>query len=189
MNPTRRRKFLRATLVSFVLLSGACALQSGVVTPEKPAQAEAAQAVSHLSRGKFFLTAGEPDLAMKEFIASMSVDGISVAALTGAGIAARQQGLLTSAQRYFEQARSLDPLSVAANNNLGVVLYMLKEYYPAQNAFKIAYALSSGTSETAARNLNRADATIARIEGLSQTDLAAGQNQTPLGANEFEFDE
>lgn len=189
MKPACRRGFLRAALVAFILLSGACTQLSGGAVAEVSAQAETQQPVSYLSRGKYFLTAREPDLAMKAFLTSMSVDGISVAAMTGAGIAAQQQGLLVSAQRYFEQARNLDPQSVAANNNLGVVLYMRKEYYPAQSAFQTAYALSSGTSEMAERNLNRAEATIARIEGLPETDPAAAQNEALFGTDEFEFTE
>jgi Tfp pilus assembly protein PilF len=189
MKPACRRGFLRAALVAFVLLSGACTQPSGEAAPEVSTQTEPQQPISYLSRGKYLLTAREPDLAMNAFLTSMSVDGISVAALTGAGIAAQQRGLLISAQRYFEQARDLDPNSVAANNNLGVVLYMRKEYYPAQSAFQTAYALSSGTSETAERNLNRAEATIAQIEGLAETDLAIARDGGLFGSGEFEFTE
>ena len=92
MKPACRRGFLRAALVAFVLLSGACTQLSDGAAPEVSAQAEPRQPVSNLSRGKYLLTAREPDLAMKAFLTSMSVDGISVDAMTGAGIAAQQQG-------------------------------------------------------------------------------------------------
>jgi Tfp pilus assembly protein PilF len=156
---------------------------------EGSSQAKPQQPASYLSQGKYYLTAREPDLAMKAFLTSMSIDGISVEAMTGAGIAAQQQGLLVSAQRYFERARGLDPDSVAVHNNLGVVLYMRKEYYPAQEAFQTAYALSSGTSKTAERNLNWADAMIGRIEGLTEVDPANTPNEILLEAGEFGFEE
>jgi Tfp pilus assembly protein PilF len=182
MKPACRRRFLWAAMVALALPGAACTQFPGLTTSGASAKAEP---VSNLSRGKFMLTAGEPELAMKEFLISMSVDGISAEAMTGAGIAAQQQGLLTSAQDYFERARALDPKSVAAHNNLGVVLYMRKEYYPAQEAFQTAFALSSGTSGTAERNLNRVEATIAQIEGLAETYPAVVENEVILDASEF----
>ena len=131
------------------------------------------------------LAAREPDLAMKAFLTSMNAEGISAEAMTGAGIAAQQQGLLTSARRYFEHALELAPDSVIAHNNLGVVLYKLKEYYPARDAFRRAYALSGGRSEMAGRNLNRAEATIARMEKVTKTDPAISHEVVRLGTSEF----
>jgi Flp pilus assembly protein TadD len=135
--------------------------------------------------GNRLLAAREPDLAMKAYLTSMNVEGISAEAMTGAGIAAQQQGLLTSARRYFEQARRLAPDSATVHNNLGVVLYMLKEYYPARNAFRTAYALSGGRSEMAERNLNRAEVTIALLEGAPETDPAISHEVIRLGTSEF----
>ena len=124
-------------------------------------------------------------MAMKAFLTSMNVEGISAEAMTGAGIAAQQQGLLTSARRYFEQARRLAPDSATAHNNLGVVLYMLKEYYPARDAFRTAYALSVGRSEMAERNLNRAEAAIARTKEIQKTNPAISHEVIRLGSSEF----
>ncbi|MFQ5565831.1 MAG: hypothetical protein ACE5EU_05655, partial [Paracoccaceae bacterium] len=122
-----------AVLIASVFLAGACTqpddATGGATVSEAPVR-------SYLSLGKRMLAAREPDLAMKAFLTSMSVEGVSAEAMTGAGIAAQRQGLLTSARRYFEQARTLAPDSIVAHNNLGVVLYMLKEYYPARNAFR-----------------------------------------------------
>jgi Tfp pilus assembly protein PilF len=182
MRPPGRRGFLSTVLIVSGLLVGACArLESA------PASASAGEAPagSYLSLGKHMLAAREPDLAMKAFLTSMSVDGVSAEAMTGAGIAAQQQGLLTSARRYFEQARRLAPDSVTANNNLGVVLYKLKEYYPARNAFRQALALSGGKSEMAERNLNRAEATIAQMEEAAKTDPAISHDVIRLGSSEF----
>ncbi len=189
MRPPGRRGFLSAVLIASGLLVSACAQPEGL--PEGPAagaavrEAPARQTNSYLSLGKRMLAAREPDLAMKAFLTSMSVEGISAEAMTGAGIAAQQRGLLTSARRYFEQARRLAPDSMVAHNNLGVVLYMLKEYYPARNAFRTAYALSGGRSEMAERNLNRAEVTIALLEGVPETDPAISHEVIRLGTSEF----
>jgi Flp pilus assembly protein TadD len=133
------------------------------------------QPASFLSLGNRMLAAHEPDLAMKAFLSSMNAEGISFEAMTGAGIAAKQMGQLKTARRYFEQASKLAPDSVLAHNNLGVVLYIMKEYYPARNEFRSAFALSSGRSEIAERNLNRAEATIARIERIPETGSVISQ--------------
>ena len=189
MMPPGRRGFLPAILIATVLFCGACAELIDAVAPEASAISETPQPASYLSLGNKLLAAREPDLAMKAFLSSMSADGITVDAMTGAGIAAQQQGLLITARRYFEQASQLAPDSVIAHNNLGVVLYMQKDYYPAQGAFQTAFALSSGTSETAERNLNRVEATIARVEGLTEMDPAISPNEILLDANDFKFNE
>jgi len=184
-----RRGFLSAVLIASGLLAGACTRPESMAEGATPGaavrEAPAGQTNSYLSLGRRLLVAGEPDLAMKAFLTSMSAEGISAEAMTGAGIAAQQQGLLTSARRYFEQARELAPESVIAHNNLGVVLYKMKEYYPARNEFRRAYALSSGKSEMAERNLNRAEATIARMEKVTKTDPAISHEVIRLGTSEF----
>jgi Flp pilus assembly protein TadD len=124
-------------------------------------------------------------MAIKAFLRSMTSEGVSAEAMTGAGIAYQQQGLLTVARRHFEQALQLAPNSVIAHNNLGVVLYQLEEYYPARDEFRTAFALSNGTSEMAERNLNRAEATIAAIEMVPETDQAVSHDVIRLGGGEF----
>jgi Flp pilus assembly protein TadD len=182
-----------APAVLFVFTLMACAQQSrapgslseSVANIESPATVEPQATETYLSLGKRLLAAREPDLAMKAFVASMTKEGISAEAMTGAGIAAQQQGLLTSAQRYFIQARELAPNSVITHNNLGVVLYLLEEYYPAREEFRTAYALSSGRNEMAERNLNRVEETIAGIEQVAETNTAISHDVVRLGSSEF----
>jgi Flp pilus assembly protein TadD len=178
-----------AVLIASGLLVGACTqpegLPEGATAGATVRAAPAGQANSYLYIGKRMLVAREPNLAMKAFLTSMSVEGISAEAMTGAGIAAQQLGLLTSARRYFEQARGLAPDSMTAHNNLGVVLYMMKEYYPARDAFRRAFALSGGKSEMAERNLNRVEATIAQMEEVPKTDPAISHEVIRLGTSEF----
>ena len=189
MRPPGRRGVLSAVLIASGLLAGACTRSEGMAEVATAGvavrEAPAGQTNPYLSLGKRMLAAREPALAMKAFLTSMSAEGISAEAMTGAGIAAQRQGLLTSARRYFEQARELNPNSVIAHNNLGVVLYKLQEYYPARNAFRRAYALSNGKSEMAERNLNRAEATIARMEKVPKTDPAISHDVIRLGTSEF----
>ena len=186
MMPSERRGFLSAMLIATGLLCSACAASIDAAAPEVPASSEPLQPASFLSLGNRMLSAREPDLAMKAFLSSMSVDGISAEALTGAGIAAQQQGLLTTARRYFEQAGAFAPESVVAHNNLGVVLYMLKEYYPARDEFRSAFALSNGASEMAERNLNQIEAMIASIEKIPETDPTISQEVIRRENGEFQ---
>ena len=194
MRPPGRRGFLPAVMIASGLLAGACTQPEGMsegmatdaIAGAAVRAAPAGQTSSpYLALGKRMLAAREPSLATKAFFASMNAEGISAEAMTGVGIAAQQQGLLTSARRYFEQARELAPDSVIAHNNLGVVLYKLKEYYPARNAFRRAFALSSGKSEMAEHNLNRVEATIARLEEVPKTDPAITHEVVRLGNGVF----
>jgi len=186
MIPSGRRGRLPPVLIATVLLSGACLEPINSATPETSTIPEPPQSVSYLSQGNRLLAAREPDLAMKAFLNSMSTEGISAEAMTGAGIAAQQQGLLAAARRYFTQASELDPNSVVAHNNLGVVLYMMNEYYPARDEFRSAYAISSGKSAMAERNLNRAEATIARFEKIPETDPTISQEEIRRGNGAFQ---
>jgi len=139
----------------------------------------------YLAMGKRLLASDEPELAYDAFLASIRTEGLTAEALTGAGIASEKQGLLTEARRYFERALTLDPESLAANNNLGVVLFRLKEYYPARDAFRAAFALSSGQNDIAERNLNRVEEVVAQIEEAEKSDPAASYRVVRLGTREF----
>jgi Flp pilus assembly protein TadD len=183
------RGVLPAALLFAGLIVSAC-VQTGPMTQDA-AQAQPSEAVkprpteTYLSLGKRLLAAGEPDLAIRAFQGSMNKEGVSAQAITGAGIAYRQQGLLHEARRYFEKASLIAPKSVIAHNNLGVVLYQLKEYYPARDEFRTAFALSNGTSEMAERNLNRAEATIEALTLVPETDQVFSHDVVRLGGGEF----
>ena len=119
---------------------------------------------SWMQLGRSLLAAGQPEQAEAAFIRSLRVEGMSAAALTGAGVAAQRQGLLTEAKRYFERAKEIDPESVAVHNNLGAAFYGLGELQSARQSFRIAFALSSGASQEAGRNLQMAELAIERAE-------------------------
>ena len=157
-------------------------------TPEAQlaaARSPRSRAVTYLQVGIRLLAANQPELALKAFTASIGADGMSSEALTGAGIASQRLGMLTAARRYFDRARDLAPNSILAQNNLGVVLFLMKEYYPAREAFKVAFALSSGQSEIAERNLNRAEFVVAEIEKAGQPDPEISHRVVRLGTSAF----
>ncbi len=139
------------------------ALPSAEVLPEALPE----QATSWMDVGLRLLDSNQPVEAENAFVRSLRVEGMTAAALTGAGVAAQRQGLLTEAVRYYERAKELEPDSVAAHNNLGAALYGLGELYPARQAFKTAFALSSGASAEAAQNLDMAELAIARAEAAN----------------------
>ena len=139
-----------------------------------------------LTAGKRLLATGENELAQKAFEHSLAAEGPTAEAMTGAGLAAEAQGLLTMAARYFEKARDLAPESVAAHNNLGVVLFRLDEPYQARQAFQAAFALSDGTSTMAMQNLRLSEEVIAEREArLSVADSATNYRVDRRGSSEF----
>jgi cytochrome c-type biogenesis protein CcmH/NrfG len=163
----------------------AAVLRTKVEGLKPPEIATPQRGETYLDLGKRMLAAREPDLAMGAFLTSMTAEGITPEAMTGAGIAAESQGMMTLARRYFEKACELAPNSIMAQNNLGVVLYKLKEYDLARDAFRTAYALSSGKSEMAGSNLNLAEAKVAAMGDADGGDAAATHEVVRLGTSEF----
>ena len=172
---------------------GACASSVAGPIPDAPEKTKAERAIgregdTYLIIGKRLIDAGEYDLAIDAFERSILIEGVSAAAMTGAGIAAEKRGLISMASRYFERARELAPESELANNNLGVVLYRLREYYRARQAFQAAFALSDGRNELALRNLRLTERIIKDIEaGRRYVDPALNMEVRRLGSSEFEL--
>jgi Tfp pilus assembly protein PilF len=178
------------TAVALLALLAGCAGTTGASLPAAP-ETKAERALAQrgddwLTVGKRLLTAREYGLAMKAFERSLRTDGPSAEAMTGAGIAAESQGLLTMAARYFERARDLAPESVVVHNNLGVVLFRLDEVYRARQAFQTAFALSDGRNELALRNLRLTEAIINEAEATrNYLDPAVNFRVERLGSSEF----
>lgn len=124
---------------------------------------EATAEVTNLEIGRRLLAAGQPETALKAFLRSASIDGLSAAAMTGAGVAAEQIGLARDARTYFRAAVELDPNSILARNNYGVALYRAGDYQGARAAFQAAFVLSGGTNAVAAQNLALVDHKIAEL--------------------------
>lgn len=192
MTPAARRGPFCASLIAlgllvFGLFTGAC-----TTTAQPPhAALEPAPEVrpggeqSYLALGTRLLATNEPALAMRAFTASMSAEGMTAEAMTGAGIAARRQGLVTEARRYFERARDLAPDSAIVHNNLGVVLLELEDYHGARAAFRAALDLAGGESPLARENLERTEAAIAGLAPDLAADPAATWEVVRLGTDRF----
>lgn len=183
MRSTRRCVRRWAGLLAVTLLAGACGAQKGMFEREPAPQLRPEPGQSYLSLGKSLLVTDEPALAMRAFTASMSAEGVTPEAMTGAGIAARRQGLLTAARRYLEEARSLAPRSATVHNNLGVVLFELEDYHAARAAFRTAVELSGEENEAARENLARAEAAVTRQ--VPQADEPGAPRVVRLGTDRF----
>jgi len=123
-----------------------------------PGARSAARRLSPLEHGLALLRADQPEAAHAAFVRALRTGVRPAAALTGAGLAAEARGMLGAARRYFEMARDLAPRSDVVHNNLGVVLYRMRDYGSAHRAFRTAFALSSGRNEAAARSMKLAQA-------------------------------
>lgn len=142
---------------------------------------------SYLDQGRILLRRGDYQGAQDAFIRSIRIEGQTVAALSGAGVASEKQGLLSEARRYFELAAATQPNSIMAHNNLGAVLYKLGDYTLAKQAFQAAFALSSGGNEIAARNLAITQQAIRREYGASADQEVNPATLQRLGSGEYKL--
>lgn len=153
------------TIGSLLACLAACGPElpkGGLSALDDPPPELAKPKTSYIDLGRGYLHVGELRLAKMAFIRSIRVEGVSAAALTGAGIAAEKQGLLTEARRHFERALALSPSSEIAHNNLGAVQYRLQDFVGAQRSFQTAFAISSGTNKVAAHNLGLVELALRR---------------------------
>jgi tetratricopeptide (TPR) repeat protein len=180
-----RRHALRTMIAALAALGCAgCAGTAQKVAFDPPAQVRPAPNQTYLELGNRLLGENEPALAMQAFLTSVSVEGMSPQALTGAGVAARQQGLLYTAKRYLEQARDMAPDSAIAQNNLGVVLFLLRDYAGAHTAFRAALKLADEQHNAAIkRNLERAEAALDKLDQQGQVEPVATQQVVRLGSD------
>ena len=133
----------------------------------QPSLPQAPEGTTYLEIGHRLLKARQPELALKSYLRSIRIEGMTSEAMNGAGVAAETLGRLGEARKYFEAAVKLDPNSILARNNYGVTLYRLGEYYKAKTAFEAAFALSDGTDQVAAQNLGLVDLKIQRLEAAA----------------------
>ena len=113
----------------------------GAAVAAPPPSAETA--LTHLALGQRRLEGGRTEEALKSFDRSLALEGISEAALVGAGASHFRLRHLVRSQMFFERAVDLYPGSIPARNNLGVVLYQLGDLVGAQAVFAQAVAMST----------------------------------------------
>lgn len=184
-----RKTFVRSGLFVIALATlGACdpALpRGGLAALDDPPPGLPDPPTTYLALGRGFLQANDLRLAKAAFIRSLRVEGVSAAALTGAGIAAERQGLLREARRYFEKALDRAPSSEIAHNNLGAVQYRMGDFQGAKRSFRAAFAISSGTNKVAAHNLGLAELALKR---KADSEIPLDRNPVPLqreGTSEY----
>jgi len=181
------RPGLRHTLAG---LLGAMTL-AGCVEPGPLANAPPPDEIRPAADGSWhrlglrLLAAREPAQAEKAFFRALTEEGVTAETLTGAGVAAAQQGHLATARRYLESARRLDPENENVNTTLGVVLMGLGDYQAAQEAFQTAFLVSSGQSEIAALNLDLAERALDATGYRTEPDPAVAFELQRLGGTEF----
>lgn len=167
-----------AILFTAGLLSGCLPeFSPGIEVKLPPAETLPEPDGTYLDLGRQLLSEGQPELAEDAFIRSIRVEGLTAAALNGAGVAAERMGLMREAKRHFEGAIRLEPNSIIGHNNLGAVLYRLREYEAARRSFQTAFLLSSGTNLVARQNLGLTELAIARKEA---TEIPIVENPVPL---------
>lgn len=180
---------LRAGLV-WIALAGLCSCNLGTPVGGLDALGDAPSRLpeprtTYLDLGRGYLQINDLRLAKAAFIRSIRIEGMSAAALTGAGIAAERQGLLNEARTYFERALKLAPSSEIAHNNLGAIQYRLGDFLGAKRSFKTAFAISSGKNKVAAHNLGLAELALKR---KSESEIPLVRNPVPLrreGTSEY----
>ncbi|MEM9761143.1 MAG: hypothetical protein AAF968_01305 [Pseudomonadota bacterium] len=158
-----------------------------VPEPAFVAPLERGDGLTWLATGKALLANAQPAEAELAFRRSLALEGVSVEALTGAGIAAKTQGHLSAARVMLLRARDLAPDDVDVNNALGLVLKGLNDYPGAYQAFRAAFIVSSGTSEVAAANLEdaRIRAAHAAIVAPAPDSDAIAFDLSRTGPSEF----
>lgn len=150
---------LRAVLsLAIILAVSACeepvtplsATYEGLPAPQQEIPREP---VSMIEAGNRLLNAGEPELALKAFASALADERVSVDALIGLGYANHKLGRLNQARKMFEIVIELEPEQIMAWNNLGVVRYLMGDIPAATRAFRTAFALSGGKSDSIRHNL------------------------------------
>ena len=184
-HPPRCRRPTVLLMLAALAVAGCAA--AGPTANLRPApKLQPASGETYLALGGRLLSANEPALAMRAFNTSLTVEGMTPEALTGAGISAHRQGLLGVARDYLAHARKLAPDSAIAHNNLGMVLLALRDYHGARTAFRSAMALSENGGDEALRdNLRRAELAIAAQDAGARQDPAATQRVVRLGSDMF----
>ena len=112
--------------------------------------------VDGLLVGHRLMEAGEYELALRAYLRAAAEDGIDADVLAALGSANLRLGRLGQAETLLHRALEADPSSVAALNNLGVVLMEGNRPSEARVAFQQAFALDSGSSDAIRENLRLA---------------------------------
>lgn len=177
----RRCALLPAACCVLALLVTGCvepplkdhALSKALPTPE-----------DHLLQGQQYLKQNDFANAKFHFLTVINQNGPQAEALVGLGMIEETQDHLFEAERLFRRAIAISDTSVSAYNSLGVVLFRQKNYHEAREAFRLAFALSSGENGTAAYNLRLAELAVEQ-SNYEQFGIPVDHQLRRMGSNEY----
>ncbi|MEM8658246.1 MAG: tetratricopeptide repeat protein [Pseudomonadota bacterium] len=116
-----------------------------------------------LTIGHRLMDAGEYEVALKAYYTAGAEMGLNADVLSAIGSANLRLGRLGQAERILRRALDEDDRFVPAWNNLGVVLNAKGEFGEAREAFRVAFALDNGASESIRQNLQALDAKLEEV--------------------------
>ncbi len=109
--------------------------------------------VDGMTVGDRLMEAAEFELALQAYQRAATEVGLNADVLSAIGAANLKLGRLNQAKVFLEKAVDVNPDSVPAWNNFGVVLINLGELHQAREAFKVAFGLDNGDSDLIRDNL------------------------------------
>lgn len=118
-------------------------------------------ASDNLTEGHRLMALGDYEKALHAYLRAANEQGLTAEILSALGSANLRLGRLGQAEKLLRKAIEVDPHSVPAWNNLGVVLVERGQYGEAKRVFETAFALDAGNSEQIRQNLKLA---IAKLE-------------------------
>ncbi|MEM8871601.1 MAG: tetratricopeptide repeat protein [Pseudomonadota bacterium] len=116
-----------------------------------------------LTIGHRLMEAGEYELALDAYYTAGLENGLNADVLSALGSANLRLGRLGQAEGILRRALDEDDQFVPAWNNLGVVLNARGEFGEAREAFRVAFALDNGASDSIRQNLQAMDAKLADV--------------------------
>jgi Flp pilus assembly protein TadD len=146
-----------ATIVLLIALPGCLPFGTAVPEgPQPPGLDTGGEAVDGLLVGHRFMEAREYEAARKSYLRAAAETGLTADVLSALGAADLKLGRLGTAEDRLREALALEPASVTALNNLGVVLMEQGRFPEASEFFRAAFAADSGKSDDIRANLARA---------------------------------
>ena len=136
-------------LILALLLAGCSAAPRG---PYAPGLAQGG-GVDGLEVGHRLMDAGEAELALKAYYRAAADRGLTAEILSSIGSADLALGRVGQAEALLRRATQQDERSVSAWNNLGVALVEQGRPGEAAEAFRRAFALDGGRSDSIRDNL------------------------------------
>ena len=138
----------QSSLIFFCLLClllPACNPGSGLIGPS--GERVSGESVNQMVVAQRLAASGEHELALRAYLLAAAENGATAEILTGLGSSNLALGRLGQAEDQFRIALERDSESIAALNNLGVLLLERDKPSEARGYLSQAFALDSGRSD------------------------------------------